>query len=164
MATLAGNFQHKLVSQTQPGELFRTRARKTSAICVNVEAAGNSRVRVGILKWHEVEHPTYLVSEGNEPCVSYGTDWAVEPLLGDESFPQRGEEPAGSLLIGNGLTALRLDPAQGRSDFDYFHIDLVHGGRVEIRDHVVPVIRWRIWAAAEDRNRPGATPVVEFGA
>lgn len=73
MATLAGNLQHKLVSQTQPGELFRMRVRQSSGLCVNIEPAAPRFVRVGLLKSPDIDYPCTFAAEANAPCLSYGT-------------------------------------------------------------------------------------------
>jgi hypothetical protein len=68
-----------------------------------------------------------------------------------------------TLTPSGGKTQWQVNPAQGTSDFDYFHIDLVNGGRAEMAGACVPVARWNIWTNEAERNRPGATPLVSFG-
>ncbi|RUV66741.1 MAG: hypothetical protein EOR30_34360 [Mesorhizobium sp.] len=163
MAVLLANFQHKLVGDTEPGELFRIRFRTGFAICVNIEPANGGLVRLAVLQGTDIRHPTFLSSEAAKPCMSYGTAWAIEPTIGDESFPATECGNMATLYIGNELAALRLDPPTAASDFDCFHIDLVNGGSVELNGAFVPSARWKIWAVEDDRNRPGAKPIVEFG-
>lgn len=165
MSILLSSLVSKTVGQTEPGELFRVLLGKSLAICMNVQSGGNGTL-LAVLSHADAQYPFFYNSEGRFPCLSYGKNWAVDPLYGPESYPRSNEcdNEAGILFVGeNNLSAIRLDPVKERSDFDYIIAHLGDGGVIDLPNVCAPVRRWKIWASAEDRNRLGAEPVVAFG-
>ncbi|MBZ9759340.1 hypothetical protein LB553_00345 [Mesorhizobium sp. CA8] len=166
MAVLLSGLGHKSVSDTQPGELYRMPLRGGNATCITLEIREGGQFLVGILQSPAVDRPSYLITDGKIPCASYGADWLIEPVYGAESFPSNGyaERTERTLYLASDRALLRFDRPQNPNSFDYVFGNLLAGGCGDRTENDVPVSHWRIWASEADRIRPGAKPVVEFGA
>jgi hypothetical protein len=165
MATIAGNLSFKTIGETIAGELFITRIRGSSATCIHLESYEGDPI-LGMLKWEDSDRPSYSRwSDKNLKCVSYGTDWLLDPILGPESFPRNSYEETEYrvLYLHAGFAVLRLGRAMSPTNFEDVETDILGNGRQSAGVDAVPVRHWRIWASEADRNRPGAKPIVEFG-
>jgi hypothetical protein len=163
LATLLEHFPQKSVGETVPGELILIPFCGGAALCINIEAAHGGLVRLGILKGNDLKRPSYFCSAAALCCISYGTDWVIEPIFGDESFSAEEGAPQATLYLANGVAALRFDRVSESSELNYLNVDLTRGSLVDIGGHAVPVKRWKIWARETDRNILGNEPIVTFG-
>jgi hypothetical protein len=163
LATLLEHFPQKSVGETVPGELIWIPFCGGVALCINIEAAHGGLVRLGILKGNDIDRPSYFCSAAALWCISYGTDWVIEPIFGDESFSAEEGGRQTTLYLANGAAALRFDRVSESSELDYLYVDLTRGSLVDIGGYAVPVERWKIWACEADRNSFGNGPVVTFG-
>ncbi|WP_421580085.1 hypothetical protein [Shinella sp. M31] len=166
MPVILGNYQQKTVGETVPGELFRVPLRKTSALCVTLETGHIGGMLVGILSSAEVDRPSHINLGSHNDCISFGTEWLLEPVLDSRSVPapRQGEVESSTLYLQRDHAIIRLDVPQNPNDYEYLTADLLGGGRAELERNAVPVRHWRIWKTAEDRARPGTAPIIEFGA
>lgn len=165
MPNLLISLMPKSLRQVEVGELFRTRLNGGLAICVCAEILSMQKL-LAILGPVRDGYPAHIViSDGNLPCLSYGTDWVIDVQVGDESYPGNGynDPEIGTLYLDDGSAILRL-PRAGSSDPDsHFEIDILGAGRREAGRNAMPVKRWSIWAGEIERCRPGTSPVVRFG-
>ena len=161
MGAVLANLTWKSIAATEVGEIFRTKLKDKMAICVTLERRDDGRMLVGILKAGFFDRPTFYMTNGSPACVSFGTHWLIEPHIGPESYP------ANSVADRNGVLFLHEDKAllqfSSTEHYDPFNADLMTGGDHHIQENAIPVRRWKIWASADDRNRPGAEPVLSFG-
>jgi hypothetical protein len=166
MAVLLSKLNHKSVSDTQPGELYRMPLRGEYAICVTLEVRDGGQFLLGILRSPSVDRPSYLITDGRIPCVSYGTEWLIEPVYGDDSFPSNGyaERTERVLYLAPDRALLRFDRPQTPNSFDYVFGNLLAGGCMDRSQNDIPVSQWCVWASEADRSRADAVPVVQFGA
>lgn len=163
LATLLERLKQKSVGETVPGELLWIPFCGGVALCINMEAAHGGLVRLGILKGNDIDRPSYFCSAAALSCVSYGTDWVIEPIFGGESFSTEGRMREATLYLANGVAALRFDRISQPSELNCLYVDLTRGSLVDIGGHAVPVKRWKIWAREPDRKISGIGPVVAFG-
>jgi hypothetical protein len=101
------------------------------------------------------------MTDGSQACVSFGTQWFIEPHLGPESYPGNSVDDRNRVLFLHEDKALLQFSSPDQ--YDPFNADLMTGGDHHIQENAVPVRRWKIWATSDDRNRPGAEPVLFFG-
>lgn len=166
MVLILTDATQKPVGETVPGELFRIELRSKSATCLTLEKPENGRLLIGILQFQEIDRPSFLVNlAANIPALSFGTAWAIEPVIGQETYPRLGyfHEDAGVLFLQDGDAILRFDNPQRPDDYDVVNASLIGNGRIERANHAVPCMRWRIWQTAADRDRAGGEPLVQFG-
>lgn len=164
MAILLSELEHKSVSDTQPGELYRMPLRGELAICITLEVRENGQPLIGILRSSAVDRPSFLISDGRVQCASYGTDWLIDPDYDDASFPSNayGERAERTLYLSPGAALLRFDRPQNPNSFDYVFGNLLAGGCRDRTPNDVPVSQWRIWKSVADRSLIGAKPIMEF--
>ncbi|MEH6718834.1 MAG: hypothetical protein V7704_08140 [Aurantimonas endophytica] len=154
----------KALSDVEPGELFRMALRGSYALAVVLERTG-TRPLLGCLSSPEVPHPFYLHGGMDPICWSFGIEWVIDPVIGQESFVTRrfvGDE-IGVLCLDEGDAWLRFDPPEGRNDFDGVTFSILGNGAIEEPRNSVRYRQWVIWQTQADRDRPDATPLARFG-
>lgn len=165
MVEILSNAMVKSVGETVPGELYRVGLRDSYAICITVEKSVGPRILVGGLQSPEFDRPSWFHLERSAQCLSFGLDWVIEPIVGDETFPHRTfvTEDVGVLIVQGEDAALRFDRVPDPNHYDCVHVSLTGKGRVEREVNAVPYRQWRIWMNAADRERPNGRPLVAFG-
>lgn len=165
MARILSGATIKSVGETLPGELYRMAFRGSYALCVTIEQSNRPTVLVGGLESPEFDRPSWFPLERSIHCLSFGLDWAIEPIVGDKTFPHRSflvEEVAVLILQGEDAT-LRFDTVLTPNNYEYVHASLTGKGRVEHATNAVPYRQWRVWMNAADRDRHDGRPLVTFG-
>lgn len=166
MPAILGEYSHKTVGNLVAGELFRMPLRSSAALCVMLDPDRQAAPLVGMLAFSEVDRPSFFHSGRDTACISYGTNWLLEPVLDDASAPRQreGAITAGILYLHGSKATLRFDVPQKPNDYEYLTADLMGSGIAEVDRHAVPVRHWKIWANEVERALQGGLPIVEFGA
>ena len=108
MVLILTDATQKPVGETVPGELFRIELRSKSATCLTLEKPENGRLLIGILQFQEIDRPSFIVNLAtNIPALSFGTAWAIEPVIGQETYPRLGyfHDVRGGDKLGHGAPA-----------------------------------------------------------
>jgi hypothetical protein len=168
MPTIAGNLIYKTVGETVGGELFRLNFGGELGICVTLLSAGDKPAAViGAIQSNEQDRPTHMSWSADAVCASYGTGWVLDPVWGSEGYQNNREleEVAKVLWCDDRGAVLNFYPRLNDHTTGDHGGDIISGGlrEPELKTSL-PVRHWRIWASEADRNRPGAKPVVEYGA
>lgn len=165
MAQVLSGTTIKSVGDTVSGELYRVGLRDSYAICITIEQSERPSVLVGGLQSPEFDRPSWFHLERSTKCLSFGVDWVIEPIVGDEAFPHRSfvTEDVGVLIVQGEDAALRFDRVPDPNHYDYVHVSLTGKGRVEREANAVPYRQWRIWMSIAERDRPNGRPLVAFG-
>lgn len=163
------NFEVKEQNDCVAGELVRFGYDSNSYLGVIVHVSKDDVFSALVLDSTDPKFPLVTMNRFNVEgrCVSYGSDWLLEPLDGEETWPGNAAEmdEPGTLRCFPGSTGIVSRGVDDR---------LVHlNGLIEIeklrriqreRYEGALVTRWQIWANEEHRDRVGATPVFEFPA
>lgn len=165
MAIILSDAATKSVGETVPGELFQVALRSSYALCITIELNEKPSVLIGGLQSPEFDRPSWFHVERSTPCLSFGLDWAIEPIVGAETFPSRSinTEDEGLLLLHGEEASLRFDRVSNPTHYEYLHASLMGNGRVEREMHAAPYRQWKIWMTAADRDRPKGRPLITFG-
>ena len=135
------------------------------ALCVTLLSNQTGKPLVGILKIEKETRPVYVDLDRTLRCSSHGTAWVLEPVWGDESYPANNSADLQKAVWIDGETGVLIfGKPSSDSTFDDTEADLIGSGLVNKTNSSIPAKHWRIWASEADRNRPGASPLVEFGA
>ena len=163
-----GHLELKSFSAVVPGELlvFGDGRREMGIALAKDEG---SDCLVGVFESHGEAHPMMARQSGDLECLSFGTDWLLEPVHGDQSFPGPHQ-----ILRRAGLLALTRDgwlmnfatspiDRAGQFAFEWWNI----GSNVLVSalpDRAVFFSEWHIWASAADRHEYRGEPAFSFKA
>lgn len=167
MVSIALEFEAKQLRATYPGELFRFRLRNQLATGITLAIEPVRHALVGVVEFSEIGHPFWVQIPLSESCFSFGTDWAIEPIIGSQTYPNNVtlEDRRRILFMHEGKAFLRFDRPQNPSDFEATYACI--SGDEHLQDspdvQAAPFAEWRIWLSSEDRLRLGAKPFLEFG-
>lgn len=81
----------KTIKDTQPGEIVALGRRSRMLGIVLKDHQNNGRL-VGELTDTEEPHPRVVYASPNDECLSYGSDWVIEPVAGERAYPTLHEE------------------------------------------------------------------------
>lgn len=167
MATITAGFECKTVGDTVPGELFRIQLRGQVATCVTLATTEGKNPLVGILAGGTFDRPAHFECSKNSKCISFGLNWVIDPIFGDESGPLQtnSNDDIDVLHIQDGDAFLRFDEAnEPARSINMLYGSLTGSRLLDYTTNSVPFERWRIWLSAKDRERPGAEPFLSFPA
>ncbi|WP_157069787.1 hypothetical protein [Aureimonas frigidaquae] len=154
----------KPLREIQIGELFKMPLRNSWALCLLLDEAGPRRL-LGIISSPEAGHPFFLRAENDMiACVSYGSEWVIDPEAGEESFvhPHFFEDEIGTIRISADDAWMRFDPPLGVNDFDMGNFSLLGHGEFDRNTQAVPYRQWSIWQSDEERNSRHGQPLVRI--
>jgi hypothetical protein len=145
----------KRLGDTQPGELIQILSSQEAMSLLAIVLAQNppKDVLVGCLAPISgfSKEPVYLVKSPSLECISYGTEWVLKPLAGEEfrldNFEYNGR--AGALhLSEEGWSICFATPP---SDPHHSEVEFSLSSN-SITGHVTcgaPVAHWRVWESSE---------------
>jgi hypothetical protein len=163
----------KLIHETVPGELVRIRHadKLTLAIVLSVAASnGPNRPDTCVLGFLEAtpdaDYPTHARINSDRKAISYGTDWLLEPVFGERSWPgnHRGSLSKGSLVL-DGETYLALfyqNPDDSVHDEIWYDLTLCDFSAASPSGLVTPFECWRVWESRPHFERHGSKPLCEI--
>jgi hypothetical protein len=158
----------KKLGECIPGELVQVESYGTAFFCLTLQVVTNG-VAIGVLTDQDAPSGPYRdIWNGDVPCLSWGTDWFLDPLLGSETRPGNYDyaDRSGTLLIFEGNIIgmwFRREPRRGLANPSLIEMPAMTPLALERHDGV-PVPRWQIWLRADDRKVPGRSPIVDFTA
>jgi hypothetical protein len=101
-------------------------------------------------------------------CASFGTNWVIELLDSDDTFPGNpaGADTKGVVRVFGTGQAMIVGYADGRhaSSLGLFDLSTFQAQKKLERHNGAPVARWRLWTSDEHRTTLGAEPLFEFSA
>ncbi len=168
---LIPNLPSKQPSQTEPGELIAFALRRHRAIGL-VLANEQNRTLIGLLQSSEkgldlappfafhLDHRSY----GNNECLSFGRDWVLELLPGDESIPGRVSEWAnsGAVYLHSDGARIFFKGIESTSFSSGYTFNLDSSELVTDDDRGTPHLAWRIWGSEADRDHNSRQPIMSF--
>lgn len=167
----------KLLSETTIGELVQVRIGTHIVFSIILGSAANQVARriVGFLEplpnnrdrgMPTIDYPTHAEINNDRKVISFGTDWVLEPILGDRSWPGNREafHMNGSLVLdGNQYLAFfRSAPDDHDHDDVWFNLSNSTVSDRPPTDLGAPVERWRIWASRNELTKVGGAHLIEI--
>ena len=146
----------KQLGETDVGELLLVEygGEWCLAVCLMKEE-GSSDIRIGLLQGEQLDWPRIIITRTHHGCGSYGSDWYVELLPGQESVPYGAgqyREHYGTILVerspGTATLTFGPDPEQrGHSggSFTLPNFSLIRA----VSGDGIPYTRWTIWQSRE---------------
>ncbi|MDX8446546.1 hypothetical protein [Mesorhizobium captivum] len=168
---ISSNLSVKTLEECEPGELVRTLTGGQSLFTLVltdpiVEQGGRRVVRVGLLEDHDDSRRKYsFLANANRKVISFGTDWALEPIAGDEM--RHGNNAAnhrsGRLTLSRQGYHLRFSSLPDDPFGDDVIFNLTDTAIVDqVGEDAVPLRGLRIWAKEADVTQQGAGHLLEF--
>lgn len=164
---LAKNISTKTLGQTTAGELVKLTvpAGNHFAIILDNDPQGTM---IGFLEpTGDAPHPVFRRVGKGFKCLSYGFDWVVDPIVGEESWAGNRNHltSAGALLVDANSLWLSLQPNSEDHTSTESYFDLKTNKFTDKHpDDFTPFLQWRVWQSKEDYLRAGAKPLVEVKA
>lgn len=163
-----GDATIKRFADTDSGELvaFGTRTRNLGIVLAPQD--GDGRL-IGMVTVGEEPHPRMIFGSPKSECLSFGTNWAIEPLSGDQSFPSLHERTNLAGLLAQTAEGWLMSFATsgvdsvGRFTTQWWNIS--SNKQENLGDRAALFASWRIWQSSDEwRNNARATPVHEYTA
>lgn len=164
---LIKNISTKTLGQTVAGELVKLKVPSGNhfAIILDNDPQG---IIIGFLEpTGEALHPVFRRVGKGYKCLSYGLDWVVDPISGEESWAGNRSHltSAGALLADAETVWLSLQPSpeDHRSTESYFDL---RANKFTDRhpEDFTPFLKWRIWESKDEYLRPDAEPLIDVSA
>lgn len=155
----------KKMADVKPGELLRISFGAGAGVAMFLRKDENGTGIFGVLRVPGFERPMLWYRGAlDETCLTYGLDWVVEEIHGDETgcgLQYRGE--GARLFIGDSGLVMTFSPAErGVSGFGRLQFSLA---LADLGDHLghspAPIERWRVWESQEHLER-GGEPLFEM--
>lgn len=156
----------KRISETVASELFRFNLGGASATAINLGNDIDVYCRIGVIHSHHDRTPFYMNIEKNKHCLSFGLDWKVECLLGQETFPEHRvwmDRPT-VLWKQSDHLILRFDRFHEPDSVEFLSYDLISCSRADADVSGVPFAEWSISVGGEDDARQSHKPLIGFKA
>jgi hypothetical protein len=159
-----GTSTHQITSKklraAQPGELIRCPFGDGTALAILIKQETEEAL-VAYLEGAGDFQPFWTwFHDLDARCLSYGTQWQVEPEGTSTLFADQGEAPSGSLAVTPQGLGLRLRPDRGQQGTLTVRIDNMDKLPTEHYDHIQ---RWRLWLNPLDRQAAHGHPAFTFG-
>ncbi|MBB3410674.1 hypothetical protein FHT87_004606 [Rhizobium sp. BK316] len=153
----------KFFADLQVGELCQVQFGTGLGISFPIAIDGPRRL-IAILKLGEEVRPTvHEVVNLRTPCLSYGQDWVLAPEVNaSATISSRHSETPGAIHLYTEGATMYLAPFTRESMMDGYRLALPGFGQGQIPTDSIPVLKWKLWTSEADRQRPGATPLLEF--
>ncbi|MGO7077940.1 hypothetical protein ACCT03_29585 [Rhizobium johnstonii] len=164
---IVGCREVKLIVNTELGELIQFSNGGHGSFGIIV-AKGDDTTLVGTLNDHHEGHPRVIALDNDEECLSYGADWCLEPVEGDEAYPYTHEPNRRSgLLVLKGDNWFLAIAASGVDSFGRFTMHWLNLNTYVMSTNTIRgayFSKWNIWLNADERSVPLAKPLLEFNA
>jgi hypothetical protein len=160
-------FSTKTLGQTTAGELVKLRTPAGNPFAIILDKDSKAAT-IGFLEpTGGNQYPVFRRLGSDFQCLSYGSDWLIDLVSGDESWPgNRSYLTATGAILVDAQTAWRsLQPASDDHTSEESYFDL--GANKFTRKHpenFTPFMNWRIWQSKEDYLRIGAKPLIDVRA
>ena len=154
---------HKSISEVQPGELIVTSFGSGFALAIYLRRLEQSRSLFAIIGGPEFGTPEVYATEHTGNCLSYGQEWVLEVVPGEETFPQNHYRPdeRASLFLDNATVVLSLKFAEFQRE-RRVNFDLNTMADHQLSPYAAPVFAWRVWQSDFERQKSGARPIFEI--
>lgn len=160
------NVELSNISKLKPKTVFSAILSGNECLCVLLDTQ-MTRHTVGVITTrNQPEHlPFWAEFRNGLPCLSYGTECVIEPIIGPESTPRSKfdhRHAAGVLtLTDEGGLLMYFQPFSAEHDeigYDFRRSEFGHiSGQNEASFQ-----RWKLWHNPSDRLRDGAEPLYTF--
>lgn len=168
---LLPQLETKSIFDAEPGELVAMELRRHRAIAIVVE---QHQMECWLVVLHSTEtlspSPPIALAvnrrQGSKPVLSYGSNWVIELIPGDESYPGNTAAYQVPGVIYVDVDGPRLySRAREASGFEEGTcVDLANTRFVDLADSGTPHLHWRIWESSDERQRTSTSPILEFSA
>ncbi|WJI68956.1 MULTISPECIES: hypothetical protein [unclassified Mesorhizobium] len=154
-------------SELELGELFTTDIDQGFALCILVRRLATGRLVIAVLQGaaFEASRMQYVATDHLHRCLSFGMNWVLDLLPGQETFPQNTYTPdaASSIFLDTDAVVFRLD-SDPRINMPRqpICINSQTFADHELSTTAAPVRNWRIWRTEQDRMVADAQPVFSF--
>ncbi|WP_375450610.1 hypothetical protein [uncultured Devosia sp.] len=155
----------KLLSECAPGELVHLSYADKAALCIVSGKRDGDNLVIAILE-SRIGRPAWSFWHEKTKCLSFGSDWVVDPTIGEDATPDRYMEMVNGALIlpyANSGLSLYLMPDQGPAYNGAGALSFVDWSFGRPGEALV-IKKWRLWKSEEDRMAIGATPLFSFEA
>jgi hypothetical protein len=161
-----GSMAVKTLEQAMPGELVRLLVKSTVCFAIVLAKFGRDTL-LGVLQpiADLVDSPSYTHRESNARCVSYGSDWMIEPCPDAEFRPgsnQNLADKSGVLHLDGTSWVICFQPSPTAGAHSEIYFDLNDNGIVGYPAHGAPVAKWKLWRSAEAYSIARAEPLLEI--
>jgi len=166
---IRNSFTIKSLADVQPGELISFELNRDRALGIALNRNPQGDLKIGVIRADGFSNfkPFHFDYDTAEPCISYGTEWEIEPQPGAETMPGNLDhtEIQGVLHATSSGLAVRFGRPPDNPRLSGYSHDLVNGGAARLnQDNCAPIFRWRIWASAANPRFPDEKPLFEFDA
>jgi hypothetical protein len=156
----------KALRSASAGELILLDLRNAPAFAIVMRQI-ESRTICAFLKTQDEERrPFHLtLNDGDEVCMSYGSDWFLDLQFGPETFPGNTAYVTthGAIHIRPKGPVINLDRSPENIRTTAACFDLTTFSTIDLRGtELAPVLNWSIWQREDDRAKLGTQPLVKF--
>lgn len=154
----------KSIEECVAGELVRVPYSDTSALAIVLRPSSEGII-VGYLSAPD-ELPSYYSGyDTSDLVVSFGTEWALDPLINDTNmFPGNATAlVSGTLVVtpeGPAIMFKASRSTQGKRVYHLLSDWSLHGGNT---NSFAPIPGYVIWPSEADVSRDNASPLFLFG-
>lgn len=154
------------MEELEPGELVRLSFGARASLLIFLKRLDSGKSLFGVLQSDEFHSPlTWYETESHGSCLSYGKDWVLEEVHGNETACnlQYMDRDARLFLTERGVVMRFLPPKGGGYSFGAYQFSMSSLDLGDfIRPDAAPVSTWRIWESI-DYMGMGAGPLFEMG-
>lgn len=152
---VVGNRSIRKIGKTAPGELIRFSNDRIVSLGIVISKRDNEAF-IAVLDDPYEGHPRLIFESNNHECLSYGTNWCLEPCEGAEAYPSRHElnrRPGVLALMGDhwfmSIATSDTDP-MGRFNFEWVNLSEPAIATDTVRGAYFA--SWKIWLDGERLN------------
>lgn len=157
----------KKISDAKPGELVKVLVNKDYVFAIVLDV-NTRRAMVGILSTANGASSAYDRISPDSACLSFGVDFAVEPILGEETRAGNSahQTNSGVLFTAGSVFLICFQPARNDLRDIEVYFDLSNGKFEDTypRELAAPFLKWNIWESREACKRPGNEPLIRVEA
>ncbi|EJN04468.1 hypothetical protein [Phyllobacterium sp. YR531] len=161
--TIHSNFVVKREAEIKTGELIKYQTARGWGLGF---VLSNAEGRLSVAALRETGqsslpiHSTFFTSD---TILSFGTDYVIELLDSDETWPGNYAAHAdGTITLGHNGKILQLSDGRGVGRPNWLDLETMKFSS-KADSEGSPVVKWRIWANEQDYNSLKSTPIFEFG-
>lgn len=155
----------KKLSDCEPGELVHVTYGSGAALAITFtpfKVDDDATAYLAVLRTPDGQEPHWDTWPADRRCLSFGTNWIIEPVIEEDLRSDYMGEGQGALSIGEGGSLyLRLPAPQRGRLAGTARIDIATGleiGTPLSPEHYGTIAKWALWLNEDQRQTPGAKP------
>lgn len=146
------NFKVVDLMRAEPGDLVQMTIRSQSAIAIIIRKSG-SQIELGILEGAGSAEPAIARFNGvNHKCISYGSDWVLQPHVGPETIANNRQyvEVPGALHADETDLFINFGTITGAEIAGGATINIATLQDCATPYAALPIAKWSIWISKDD--------------